>query len=143
MECKSMFEKILIPVSPDPNERSEKTFDVLRKLNPKEIVFLHILPPVPKIIGGEDRKKLSDEEGKDASDIFKELNDFASSLNISYKDLVEHGAPDAVIVQVAEREKTDLIIMVSSGRDSISEMLIGSYTERVLRNTQTMLLVIK
>jgi len=33
--------------------------------------------------------------------------------------------------------------MVSSGRDSISEMLIGSYTERVLRNTQTMLLVIK
>ena len=71
------------------------------------------------------------------------MNDFATSLNVPYQDLVEHGAPDAVIVQVAEREKADLIIMVSSGRDSISEMLIGSYTERVLRNTQTMLLVIK
>lgn len=138
-----MFKKILIPVSSDPKERSEKTFEVVRELKPNELVFLHILPPVPKIIGGEDRKKISDEEGKDVSEVFVEMNDFATSLNVPYQDLVEHGAPDAVIVQVAEREKADLIIMVSSGRDSISEMLIGSYTERVLRNTQTMLLVIK
>ncbi len=138
-----MFKKILIPVSPDPKERSEKTLEVIRELKPSELVFLHILPPVPKIIGGEDRKKISDEEGKGVSEVFVELNDFATSLNVPYQDRVEHGVPDAVIVQVAEREKADLIIMVSSGRDSISEMLIGSYTERVLRNTQTMLLVIK
>ena len=138
-----MFEKILIPVSSDPNERSNKTLEVIRELQPKELLFLHLLPPVPKIIGGEDRKMLSKEEEKSVSEVFVELNDFATSLEVPYHDLVEHGVPDAVIVQVAEREKADLIIMVSSGRDSISEMLIGSYTERVLRNTQTMLLVIK
>ena len=138
-----MFKKILIPVSSDPKERSNKTLDVIRELKPNEIIFLHILPPVPKIIGGDDRKMLSEEEEKSVSDVFVELNDFATSLEVPYQDLVEHGVPDAVIVQVAEREKADLIIMVSSGRDNISEMLIGSYTERVLRNTQTMLLVIK
>ncbi|MCR4667644.1 MAG: universal stress protein [Desulfovibrio sp.] len=138
-----MFKKILIPVSSDPKERSEKTFKVLAELKPSELIFLHILPPVPKIIGGEDRKKISEEEGEDVSEVFVELNDFAANLDIPYRDIVVHGTPDAVIVQVAEREKADLIIMVSSGRDSISEMLIGSYTERVLRNTQTMLLVIK
>ncbi|MBQ7618417.1 MAG: universal stress protein [Desulfovibrio sp.] len=138
-----MFDKILVPVSSDPKERSEKTFDVIRELNPKELVFLHILPQVPKIIGGEDRKKIASEEENDVSEVFVELNDFATALEIPYKDLVEHGAPDAVIVQVAEREEADLIIMVSSGRDNLSEMLIGSFTERVLRNTKTMLLVIK
>ena len=38
-----MFEKILIPVSSDPKERSKKTLEVIRELQPKELVFLHIL----------------------------------------------------------------------------------------------------
>lgn len=51
------------------------------------------------------------------------------------------GAPWYRVVQVAETEKADLVVMASQGHDSVRDEIIGSNTERVLRHAPCPVLV--
>ena len=44
---------------------------------------------------------------------------------------------------MAHEEKVDLIVMFTDGRDGLEDMLFGSITERVLRETDIPLLVVR
>ena len=46
-------------------------------------------------------------------------------------------------MRVADEENADLIVMFTDGRDGLGDLLIGSITERVLRNTDTPLLAVR
>lgn len=49
---------------------------------------------------------------------------------------------DAVIVEVANMVKADLIVMVTHGRGVFSELLFGSHTKNVMSRTKVPLLVL-
>ena len=84
------------------------------------------------------------QEADDAvQSIFTEYETLVKAKNIHCTKLVDRGAPANIIVKVAEREKVDVIVMFSDGRDCVTDMLLGSCTERVLRNTLTTLLIIR
>lgn len=51
------------------------------------------------------------------------------------------GAPWYRIVQAAEEDKTDLIVMATQGHDSIRDGIVGSNTDRVLRHAPCSVLV--
>ncbi len=56
--------------------------------------------------------------------------------------LVEDGDPGAVIVDTAEAEDADLIIMATHGRTGLSRWVFGSVTERVTRHAPCSVLVL-
>jgi universal stress protein A len=58
-----------------------------------------------------------------------------------YKKL-ELGSPDKNIVALAESEGVDLIVMSTHGRTGLSRVLLGSVTERVIRNAPCPVLAI-
>lgn len=62
---------------------------------------------------------------------------------IHFHARVEEGTPAETIVRVAHEENADLIVMYTDGRDGLEDLLIGSITERVLRNTDTALLAVR
>ena len=62
---------------------------------------------------------------------------------VSFLTRVEEGTPAETIVRVADEENADLIVMFTDGRDGLGDLLIGSITERVLRNTDTPLLAVR
>ena len=62
---------------------------------------------------------------------------------VSFHTRVEEGTPAETIVRVADEENADLIVMFTDGRDGLGDLLIGSITERVLRNTDTPLLAVR
>lgn len=55
------------------------------------------------------------------------------SPNISIRQEVEIGVPYKKIVEKAEQEGVDMIVMCTHGRTGLLHMLIGSVTEQVVR----------
>ena len=56
---------------------------------------------------------------------------------------MENGTVADTIIRIAHEREADIIVMFTDGRDDVSSLLIGSNTERVLRNTDTPLLAIR
>ncbi|MBQ7606864.1 MAG: universal stress protein [Desulfovibrionaceae bacterium] len=138
-----MFKKVLLPISTKTKERSMKAVEAALDLSPEEIVLLHVLEPIPEMIGGKDRQQLQREADDIGKSIFGDYEDMIKKKNIHCSLILDRGVPANVIVQVAEREDVDLIVMFSDGRDCVADMLLGSCTERVLRNTSITLLIIR
>jgi universal stress protein A len=53
------------------------------------------------------------------------------------------GTPYRKIVEVAEREKSDLIVMATHGRTGLSHLVMGSVAERVVRTATCPVLTIR
>jgi len=61
----------------------------------------------------------------------KHFSDLIPGVKIREK--VELGAPDKNIVSLAEQEGSDMIVMSTHGRTGLSHILVGSVTEKVVR----------
>jgi nucleotide-binding universal stress UspA family protein len=72
--------------------------------------------------------------------VAKKVADVGTNLKI--RRVVEAGQPYLAIVDRAENERVDLIVMSSHGRSGISRMLIGSVTDKVLRVAPCPVLVV-
>ena len=138
-----MFTKVLLPISTKTKERSLKSVEAAIHVRPEEILLLHVLDPVPETIGGKDRQQLQKDADEAVNSIFSEYETAIRDAGIHCSKIIDHGAPANVIVKIAERENADLIVMFSDGHDSVTDMLLGSCTERVLRNTAIALLVLR
>jgi nucleotide-binding universal stress UspA family protein len=74
---------------------------------------------------------------------------FAEFLNkpflkdISVKPIIKHFKVFSEVNEVAEANNADLIVMGSHGTDGIMEIFIGSNTEKVVRNADVPVLVVK
>lgn len=67
--------------------------------------------------------------GKFLSENFAELIPL-----VAVRQKVEIGSPAANILDEAEREQSDLIVMSTHGRSVLAYVLMGSVTEEVVRN---------
>ena len=139
-----MYKTILIPVSGKNGlARAKTTLTHARRLSCEEIVLLHIFDPLPLIVGGEAHAELLAEQKAKGQTL---LNTVMADSNLSAEHVrcrVDEGTTAETIIRVAHEENADLIIMYTDGRDGLQDMLLGSVTERVLRNTDTALLVIR
>jgi universal stress protein A len=67
------------------------------------------------------------------------LNEFVTDMlagtatDLQIRQIVVGGQPFGAIVDCAEKEGVDLIVMSSHGRSGLSRMLIGSVTDKILR----------
>lgn len=59
------------------------------------------------------------------------------------KTSVWYGAPARSVIDAAEAQKADLIVMTSHGRSGISRLIMGSVAESVLRGTTTPILLLR
>jgi nucleotide-binding universal stress UspA family protein len=78
----------------------------------------------------------------------KRLGDFVAEkvadagAGLKMRQLVDAGQPFGAIVDCAEKEGVDLIVMSSHGRSGLSRMLIGSVTDKILRGGACPVLVV-
>lgn len=56
---------------------------------------------------------------------------------------VWYGPPAAAVVEAAQAQEVDLIVMSSHGRSGFGRLILGSVTESVLRGTRTPILVLR
>ncbi|WP_276253721.1 universal stress protein [Halomontanus rarus] len=80
------------------------------------------------------------DEGQAAVDRVEEL---ADERGVSVDTAVLEGSPSRVIVDEAQPEKCDLVVMGTHGRGGIDRLLLGSVAERVVRSSPVPVLTVR
>jgi nucleotide-binding universal stress UspA family protein len=73
----------------------------------------------------------------------KSIRQMALGQEIRFETLVLDGDPASVIVDTAESQDVDLIIMSTHGRGGLARWWLGSVTEKVLRATGRPILIVR
>jgi len=70
------------------------------------------------------------------------LNDF-NLIDLNWQSIVKTGDPAKIILKTIKKKGTDLLLMGSSGKSSIFRILIGSVTEKVIREVPCTFITLK
>lgn len=76
----------------------------------------------------------------------KELETFLKDFNlieVNWKSIVKTGDPAKIILKTIKKKDNDLLVMGSSGKSSIHRMIMGSVTEKVIREVPCSFLTLK
>lgn len=141
------MKRILVPT--DFSEHAEDALKVaaqIAKKNDSEIVVLHMLELPHQmndaILGGASIPETM-LFMKKANEMLDTISSRPYLDGIPVTEIVKIDKPIHGITQVSKDYDVDLIIMGSHGSSGVEELLIGSNTEKVVRNSEIPVLVIK
>jgi len=139
-----MYKKILVPT--DGSEfakKAQKHALFLSKVSGAEIIavsvtennFVNGLPLDDEVYQlNQILKERSEENLKE----FDELNE--EDLKITH--VIREGSPARVILEVAQEENVDLIVMGSSGKSGFDRFIMGSVADKVVNSAKCAVLVV-
>lgn len=148
-----MINKILYPT--DFSEASQAALPMLRDLAKRygaEIHILHVVDLHSEFLmdGGYMVPLLISypvEEEQLAEFARKRLNEFVQEhlpdLQESVKKVIALGKPFAEIVQYAEEQGIDLIVISTHGHSAIGSVLVGSVAEKVIHKAHCAVLTVR
>lgn len=142
-----MYKRILVPL--DGSKLSEAVLPhvegIAKGLN-CEIVLLHVVPlPVPVFdtpASPFDHNLLRDQEN-DAKRYLKEMCAKLEMDEARVTYLIREGDVTQVILETAQDQQADLIAMSTHGRSGAMRWLLGSITDRIVRNSPIPVLAIR
>ena len=144
-----MFKNILCPVDLNPRSKMalRKAINIAHQFNSKIILLsVHeefiskkqmVMSRVSINTLGDEFKKIALDAKNDMRTLVKELE--ADDIDCEY--VLRDGAPSDVIVKIAEEKDVDLIVMGTNGRNSLSDYIIGSTTQKVIEQSKCPVLV--
>ena len=145
-----MFKKILIPL--DGTMRAEQALGLVGKIFPEnnfELILLeaveNVNSPYPLYGSGVDGYvQIIPEYKKEQVDEYVEtVTQGVRTWLPDVRGFSVKGKPDEAIVNVANQEEVDLIIMVTHGHSGLARLLFGSVTELVIRNAPCPVLAVR
>ncbi len=111
-----------------------------------KMVALHVVPDVTPalydtaaVVKGEIAKRVAFVKAETK----KKLEVLKKSKGVNFKILIKEGNAAKKIIEAAEQEKADLIVMGRRGLSAIEKLFIGSVANQVLRNSPVPLLLTK
>ncbi len=151
-----MFKKILVPVDSIKwdNTLSGVTNAIglsagCRVDGEPELIFMHILH-MSSSVARSERDRIFDLEKKEVKIEFDNIRKMCREKGLrKFRFITEEGDPEKKILEVAQSEDVDLIVMGSgklhngSTRGRISKFVYGSVTERVIHETPCSILVVR
>jgi nucleotide-binding universal stress UspA family protein len=142
------FRHILAPT--DFSEYSKQAIASALELAKKfgaKLTILHVieLPPYP--VEGYVPPSLSatfmDDLERQATTDLAQLVPEAEAANVEVARVIAVGTPYRKIIDTAEAEQVDLIVMATAGRTGFSHLVMGSIAERVVRTASCPVLTIR
>lgn len=139
-----MYKKVLVPICGKNHcERGHKALDKALKICDGEIILLHVTDPIAQVLGGEARAEVVHDQHAAGRVLLEPVVVRLQEAAVPFYVRIEAGTIADTIVHVAIEEKVDLIVMFTDGADGLQSLLLGSVTERVLRNTPMDLLAVR
>lgn len=146
-----MYRKILAPL--DGSNLAECTIEHVKEIakgcNIPEVVFLFVVdvPRNPYWMAepatNEDLFAKAHEAQKDgAKEYLTKMANEVKKDGIKAKGIVMEGNPADVIIDYAQKNGVDLIVMSTHGRSGVGRFLLGSVTDKVLRKAAAPVLVV-
>jgi nucleotide-binding universal stress UspA family protein len=146
----NVAKRILVPV--DFSDPSRAALDYALSLKPllgAEITVLHVWEaprysgPDMMMIGLGAPLTLIDYTRRRAGKDMQELLDGLRRKGNDVHGLLEAGNPAVRIVEIAARDKFDLIVMGTHGRSGFDRFLVGSVAEKVVRTSPCPVLTVR
>jgi len=120
--------------------------EAMAKAFKAQLIALHVVPDfspafydLASVIKGEIARRIETVK-KEAK---KRLETMTKSKGLSLEIIIQEGTASKKIVEIAEREKADLIVMGRRGLSAIEKLFIGSVANQVLRNSPVPILITK
>lgn len=140
------MKKIIVPI--DFSEHSEYALKAGAKLAIKsngELLALHMLELSDAILTTGDNEQSQKVVFflKLAEKRFNEFLDKPYLKDVNVTPIVKHFKVFSEVNDVAKKHDADIIVMGSHGASGLKEFLVGSNTERVVRNAEIPVLVVK
>jgi nucleotide-binding universal stress UspA family protein len=146
------FSKILAPT--DFSDDSQLALTYVTELAQKfssEVIVIHVDQPLAPVMIGDlspgfdvgTVNRIAEEQRLAA---LKELDQVTARLRetgIKARSLMRVGAPFLEIINAAQSESTDLVVMATHGRSGLAHVLMGSVAERVVNKAPCPVLTIR
>ncbi len=139
-----MYKKILIPT--DGSKASERAIGSLKHVmntDDGEIIVLSVAETItPHHF--QSKRRIAELNSVIIDDAKEDAEAFKNKINVDVKitTQVGEGRPSDNILEVAEKEDVDLIIIASSGKSSLDRFRLGSVAEKVVSRADADVLVI-
>ena len=144
-----MFKTILCPIDLKPRSKMalKKAINIAHQFNSKVILLnIHeefrskeqmVMSRISVSKLGDEFKKIALEAKSDMRTLIKELE--ADDIDCEY--ILRDGKPYNIITKIAEEKEVDLIVMGTNGKDSLTDLLVGTTAQKVISNSTCPVLV--
>ena len=112
----------------------------------EEIILLRVIEAAEGSTGAGinlAREKLKEMEAKTDEEVRADVDDLVDTADLDLRTETAIGQPARQIVEVAEAEGVDQIIVGSHGRSGVSRVLLGSVAETVVRRAPMPVTVVR
>ncbi len=144
-----MAQHVLVPV--DGSSESEKALEhALDELRDAEITLLHVINPVSAVNYGADDyfdaegyQRQLEHQREQGEELLEECREIAAKRGVDVETVIETGQPARTILETAEAEDVDQIVMGSRGRSGVGRVLFGSVAESVTRRASVPVTIVR
>jgi len=147
-----VYHKILLPMDGSENARRAGKHAIwIADASDADIIVLNVIEPYyPQISALPNFSEVVydelREEGKNAVEFFKQdletnqCNGICKNIRLTTK--INEGKAYIEILRTIKKENIDLVVIGASGRHGLDRFLLGSVTERVVREANCSVLVV-
>ncbi|GGL49806.1 universal stress protein [Halocalculus aciditolerans] len=138
---------VLVPI--DSSEQSTDALEyALEELQSDDITLIHIIDPIEAGYTAQATVPGYSEEWyeqaqAEAETLFDSAQELADDYDVDLKTATEVGRPSRTIVDYAEENDFDHIVMGSHGRSGVSRILLGSVAEAVVRRSPVPVTIVR
>jgi nucleotide-binding universal stress UspA family protein len=138
------IKKIVVPVDgSDHSHRATEYAVELAGLTGARILLIHCHRPFPALLGEPYFQKAVSTILTHSDELLDPYRQILKSSTVEFEDRILEGPPGHAICEVAQIEKSDMIIMGSRGHTNLEGLFLGSVTHRVLHAAPCPVLVIR
>lgn len=150
-----MYRKIMVAIDGSENANKAALSGIeIAKLAGAKLYALNAIPmiPHPSYYGvpmeppkkvSKDEKSLHEHFEKDGTKALDAVKEMGTQAGIDVETVLVSGHPGSEIIDFAESNDIDLIVMGTLGRTGLDRMILGSVAADVVRNAKTQVLVVK
>jgi nucleotide-binding universal stress UspA family protein len=145
-EMKSKFFRNIV-IATDGSENTQRAIEYgikFAKLNGATVHALHVVDTFSLsqnwTVGWETIYEILQNEGQRA---ISKVKEYGETSGVDVKEVLLEGHPSSEIIDFAENNDIDLIVMGTLGKTGLDRFLLGSVAERVVRNSKVPVLVVR
>lgn len=141
--------KILIAI--DKSAHSARALDFVSRMRwpaGSRVIVLSVLQPIAGVSGGAFEppgvtQELLESQRKELEELVAGAESALREVGFSTEGRVLPGEPRDALVEAAQTERADLIVLGSHGRSGLAKMMLGSVSSHVVTHAPCSVLVVK
>ena len=107
------------------------------------LINVHLSALISPVAKGIDRHQIEQYMNQIAEEELKAARQAVSDAGLSAQVIKGHGEVAPTIIEIIKKENVDLMVMGGKGRSSLSDLILGSVTTKLMSLSPVPVLVVK